>query len=151
MKCTRCEANLLNTKIGKICMECGLLIDAKAKVETVITPHSELVRAEHRLSDPTEPGAGQVEDITDMAAFTAESNSAYGAFTWIQVAVSRFSYYAIVFVLVIIASGLSINLFVTHRPKTARANCVNNISRTSSEPVEAGTSVSPSPSMVCEK
>ena len=92
MTCPRCEAQLIATKIGKLCMDCGFIADPVEIKATLITPHAQLVHSERRLKNPEEPGTGQVEDITDVTAFTAESNTSFGAFTWVQVAVSRFSY-----------------------------------------------------------
>jgi len=150
MNCPRCKTKLLHTRVGKICIECGTLVDPKAAQAIIITPHSDLVHSEHRLKDPTEHGTGQVDVPTDHNAFTADSNSTFGAFTWIQVAVSRFSYYATVFVLVIIASGLSYGIFVRHPNERAQVSCGTDISRSSSDPAAAGV-VSPSPSPLCNK
>jgi hypothetical protein len=149
MSCPRCKSKLVSTKIGKLCMDCGCIVDPIEIQATLITPHEALVHAERRLKNPEEPGTGQVDDITDVTAFTAESNTSFGAFTWVQVAVSRFSYYAVVFVLVIIASGLSYSLFLNKPTETARRNCSSAISRTSSESASANGAIVPSPSPSC--
>ena len=149
MTCPRCEAKLIPTKIGKLCLDCGFVSDPVEVTATLITPHTELVHLEHRLKNPEEPGLGQVEDITDVTAFTAESNSTLGAFTWVQVAVSRFSYYAVVFILVIIMSGLSYGLFF-RKNETAHRECNSDVSQTSSESVSAYQNKTPEASPVCK-
>lgn len=146
MTCPRCKSKLVRTKIGKLCMDCGCIVDPVKIQATLITPHAKLVHSERRLKNPEEPGTGQVDDLSDVTAFTADSNTSFGAFTWIQVAVSRFSYYAVVFVLVIIASGLSYGLFMPRHTETAKNNCVLNISDTSSGSADASTHEQSSPS-----
>lgn len=121
--------------------------DEKPIEDTVIISHSSLMHNEHRVAEPSEPGTGKVDSLSDSTAFTAESNATFGAFTWIQVAVSRFSYYAVVFVLVIIGAGVSYGLFMGNKNETAKDSCMTDISKTSSEP--AGAEASPSPKPTC--
>ena len=149
MSCPECKTKLVQTKLGKMCMECGSMVDPVEIQATLIVPHEQLVRSERRLKNPEEPGTGQVEDLTDVTAFTAESNTSFGAFTWVQVAVSRFSYYAVVFVLIVIASGLSYSLFLKKPTETVGRNCPPNISQSSSESASAEGNVSLSPSPSC--
>lgn len=130
-------------------MDCGFISDPVEIKATLITPHSELVHLEHRMKNPEEPGTGQVEDITDVTAFTAESNTSFGAFTWVQVAVSRFSYYAVVFILVIVMSGLGYGLFFK-KNETARHECRSDLSRTSSESVSAKQNMTPETTPACK-
>lgn len=141
MKCKRCNGELLKTKQGKLCLECGANEDV---VTHTITSHNTLVHSEHRLADPTEPGEGQVDVITDMTAFTAESTSSLGAFTWIQVSVSRFSYYAAIFVLVFVMAGVGYNLIWSPRP-VAEKSCSSILSDTSSGVANAQPSTEPTP------
>lgn len=147
--CTHCDGPLTVTNVGKICMQCGIMNDEIVVEDTVIISHSTLMHSEHRVPEPSEPGTGEVDTITDTTAFTAESNSTLGAFTWIQVAVSRFSYYAVVFVLVVIMAGISYGIFIRDKNETAKDLCKSSISKTSSEKIEAG--VSPSPTPKCTK
>ena len=128
MKCKRCNGELLNTKQGKLCLACGATEDVATYT---ITSHDKLVHSEHRLPDPTEPGEGQVDVITNMTAFTSESISSLGAFTWIQVSVSRFSYYAAIFVLVFVMAGVGYNLIWSRQPISEKS-CRPNLSESSS-------------------
>ncbi len=144
MECTRCKGQLLKTKEGKLCLECGA---AEESVSYTITSHDTLVHSERRLPDPTEPGEGQVDMITDTMSFTSESTSSIGAFTWIQVSVSRFSYYAAIFVLVFVMTGVGYNLIWSPHP-VAQQRCGANLSETSSNPANAEPSATP---QVCSK
>lgn len=141
MKCKRCNGELLKTKNGKLCPDCGATEEVSSRV---ITSHDKLVHSEHRLPDPTEPGEGQVDVITDMTAFTSESTSSLGAFTWIQVSVSRFSYYAAIFVLVFVMTGVGYNLIWSPRP-VAEKSCNDNLTDTSSGSANAQPSSEPTP------
>jgi hypothetical protein len=141
MKCQRCNGELLKTKQGKLCLECGATEGVAANV---ITSHDALVHSEHRLPDPTEPGEGQVDVITDMTAFTSESTSSLGAFTWIQVSVSRFSYYAAIFVLVFVMAGVGYNLIWSPTP-VAEKSCNSSLADTSSGAANAQPSSQPTP------
>ena len=142
MTCKKCGAALLKTKHGKLCVECGSLEGGSAPAQ--IISHDTLMHSEHRVAEPSEPGDGKVDDMTDMTAFSAESNASLGAFTWIQVSVSRFSYYAALFVLVFVLTGTGYNLIWNEHP-VARQNCNGTIAETSSGPANAGTSTLPTP------
>lgn len=145
MSCPRCQSETLATTVGHVCLECGFY-DGPERPRTRVKRHRDLVHNEKRLAVPTEPGDGKVDQITDHTAFTAESNATYGAFTWVQVAIGRFSSYAVVFVLIIVLGGLSYGYFARDTGQRAGSPCEReqaDLTQTSSEPASAGMDPTP--------
>ncbi len=140
MPCPECQTILTQTQNGHLCANCGMVIRDIVEPVATITTHSELFHSESRATEANE----------NEPASQAKPQQAVTAFSWISVEVNRFSYYAMVFVLTIVATGLSYNLFIKQPRHTAHDGCRSDLTTTSSEVVQAGA-YTPTPTPNCNK
>lgn len=145
MKCPQCQHEMLQTKLGHVCLECGFSDIVSSHESPKIKPHAELVKKEHRLAVPHKPGEGKIAELTNLHGLGTEDPNAPKVFSWVRLGITKFSYYAAVFIGVVVIAGIFYRYLEVGHHERAKTACPTDIARSSADPVAAHSTASPEP------